>query len=178
MREGAENHSRLNHVKSNRQTKPRARKQGLVVQKLPDETLVYDLDRDLAHCLNQTSSLVWRRCDGRTTTKEIALSLTRSLKQPVDEKIVWLALDQLDRNHLLSEESFIPRTVAGMNRREVVRALGVSAAIAIPAVISIVAPLPAQAATGCVSSGGSCASNPNICCSGCVCNSNVCTGLC
>jgi len=178
VREGVENHSKLNQVKSNRQTKPRARKQGLVVQKLPDETLVYDLDRDLAHCLNQTASLVWRRCDGRTTTKEIALSLTRSLKQPVDEKIVWLALDQLDRNHLLSEESFIPRTVAGMNRREVVRALGVSAAIAIPAVISIVAPLPAQAATGCVSSGGSCASNPNICCSGCVCNSNVCTGLC
>ena len=176
--EGAENHSKLNHVKSNRQTKPRARKQGLVVQTLPDETLVYDLDRDLAHCLNQTASLVWRRCDGRTTTKEIALSLTRSLKQPVDEKIVWLALDQLDRNHLLSEESFIPRTVAGMNRREVVRALGVSAAIAIPAVISIVAPLPAQAATGCVSSGGSCASNPNICCSGCVCSSNVCTGVC
>ena len=178
MREGAENHSKLNHVKSNRQTKPRARKQGLVVQTLPDETLVYDLDRDLAHCLNQTASLVWRRCDGRTTTKEIALSLTRSLKQPVDEKIVWLALDQLDRNHLLSEESIIPKTVAGMNRREVVRALGVSAAIAIPAVISIVAPLPAQAATGCVSSGGSCASNPNICCSGCVCNSGVCTGVC
>ena len=178
MREGAENHSKLNHVKSNRQTKPRARKQGLVVQTLPDETLVYDLDRDLAHCLNQTASLVWRRCDGRTTTKEIALSLTRSLKQPVDEKIVWLALDQLDRNHLLSEESIIPKTVAGMNRREVVRALGVSAAIAIPAVISIVAPLPAQAATGCVSSGGSCASNPNICCSGCVRNSGVCTGVC
>jgi hypothetical protein len=100
------------------------------------------------------------------------------LKQPVNEKIVWLALDQLDRNHLLSEESFIPKTVAGMNRREVVRALGISAAIAIPAVVSIVAPLPAQAATGCVSSGGSCAANPNICCSGCVCNSGVCTGSC
>jgi len=172
VREGAENHSKLNHVKSNRQTKPRARKQGLVVQTLPDETLVYDLDRDLAHCLNQTASLVWRRCDGRTTTKEIALSLTRSLKQPVDEKIVWLALDQLDRNHLLSEESFIPRTVAGMNRREVVRALGITAAIAIPAVFSIVAPMPAQAATGCLPNGSGCSSGIQ-CCSG-FCNGGTC----
>ena len=173
MSEGAENHSKLNHVKSNRQTKPRARKQGLVVQKLPDETLVYDLDRDLAHCLNQTASLVWRRCDGRTTTKEIALSLTRSLKQPVDEKIVWLALDQLDRNHLLSEESFIPRTVAGMNRREVVRALGITAAIAIPAVISIVAPLPAQAVS-CLGQGQPC-TGPH-CCPGFVCSGGFCNG--
>ena len=159
-------------MKFNHQTKPRARKQGLVVQALPDETLVYDLDRDLAHCLNETASLVWRRCDGRTTTKEIARSLSKSLKQPVDEKIVWLALDQLDRNHLLSEESFIPKTVAGMNRREVVRALGITAAIAIPAVVSIVAPTPAQAATGCLQGGASCTSSIQ-CCSN-FCNQGIC----
>jgi hypothetical protein len=35
-----------------RQTKPLARKEGLVIQELPDEVLVYDLDRDRAHCLN------------------------------------------------------------------------------------------------------------------------------
>ena len=155
-------------MKSNYQTKPRARKQGLVVQALPEETLVYDLDRDRAHCLNETASLVWERCDGRTTTKEIAQSLTKSLKHPVNEKIVWLALDQLDRNHLLSEESFIPKAVAGMNRREVVRALGLSAAIAIPAVVSIVAPQPAQAVS-CLGNGQPC-SSPAQCCS------NLCSG--
>ena len=161
-------------MKSNHQTKPRARKQGLVVQTLPDETLVYDLDRDRAHCLNQTASLVWGHCDGRTTTKEIARSLTKSLKQPVNEQIVWLALDQLDRNHLLSEESFIPKTVAGMNRREVVRALGITAAIAIPAVVSIVAPTPAQAATGCKPTGAVCTSSIE-CCSQ-LCNQGTCAG--
>lgn len=158
-------------MKSNYQTKPRARKQGLVVQALPDETLVYDLDRDRAHCLNETASLVWGRCDGRTTTKEIAQSLTKSLKHPVDEKIVWVALDQLDLNHLLSEESPIPKTIAGMNRREVVRALGLTAAIAIPAVVSIVAPLPAQAAT-CLGNGQPCSSSPQ-CCSG-LCSGGFC----
>lgn len=159
-------------MKSNYQTKPRARKQGLVVQALPDETLVYDLDRDRAHCLNETASLVWGRCDGRTTTKEIAQFLTKSLKHPVDEKIVWVALDQLDRNHLLSEESPIPKTIAGMNRREVVRALGLTAAIAIPAVVSIVAPLPAQAAT-CLGNGQPCSSSPQ-CCPGLVCSGGSC----
>jgi len=158
-------------VKSNHQTKPRARKEGLVVQTLADETLVYDLDRDRAHCLNQTASLVWGRCDGRTTTKEIARSLTKSLKQPVNEQIVWLALDQLDRNHLLREESLIPKTVAGMNRREVVRALGLTAAIAIPAVVSIVAPLPAQAAT-CLGGGQPCGTSAQ-CCSG-LCSGGFC----
>ena len=170
--------TKIDSVSSNRQTKPRAKKQGLIVQDLPDETLVYDLERDLAHCLNETASLVWRRCDGRTTTKEIALSLAKSLKQPVDEKLVWLALDQLDRNHLLSEESFIPQTVAGMNRREVVRALGVAAAVAIPAVVSIVAPLPAQAATGCQHAGGPCANALDCCNPGCTCTGNTCVGTC
>src|SRR5438132_8684351 len=95
-------------AKSNRHIKPRARKEGLVVQQLPDETLVYDLDRDLAHCLNQTASLVWSRCDGRATAKEIARSVSRNLNQPVDEKIVWVALDQLSRNHLLAESPMPP----------------------------------------------------------------------
>ena len=54
------------------QTKPLARKEGLVIQELPDEVLVYDLDRDRAHCLNQTAAFVWQRCDGRTSTVEIA----------------------------------------------------------------------------------------------------------
>src|SRR5947207_541507 len=160
-------------MKTVRATKPRARHEGLIVQTLPDETLVYDLDRDRAHCLNQTASLVWGRCDGRTTTKEIARSLTKSLKQPVNQQIVWLALDQLDRNHLLSEESFIPKTVAGMNRREVVRALGITAAIAIPAVVSIVAPLPAQAVS-CLGQGQPC-TGPQ-CCPGFACSGGFCNG--
>src|SRR5689334_6746520 len=90
-------------MKSNRQTKPRARKDGLIIQALPDETLVYDLERDRAHCLNQTASLIWERCDGQSTTKEIAQLLAKTLNHPIDEKIVWVALDQLDRNHLLRE---------------------------------------------------------------------------
>ena len=149
---------------------PSARKDGLIVQNLPDETLVYDLERDRAHCLNPTAAFVWRHCDGRSNAGEIARALKDKTKQPVDEKLVWLAIDQLGRNHLLKETPAPPPQFAGLNRREVMRALGLTAAVAIPVVASIVAPFPAQAAT-CLGSGASCTS-PAQCCS------SICAGVC
>ena len=52
----------MNHRAKN--VKPLARKEGLVIQELPVEVLVYDLDRDKAHCLNETAAMVWRKCNG------------------------------------------------------------------------------------------------------------------
>ena len=149
-------------MKSNRQTKPRARKDGLIVHQLPDEVLVYDLERDRAHCLNETAAFVWQRCDGRKSTREIAQALGKKMNAQVDEKIVWLAIDQLDRNHLLAVSPARPSAIANMNRREVIRALGITAAVAIPVVASIVAPTPAQAAT-CLGAGSPCTSSVQCC---------------
>jgi hypothetical protein len=64
-----------------------------------------------------------------------------------------------------------PRSLAGINRRQMVRTLGLAAVIAVPLVSSIVAPTAAQAAT-CFPTGHACASGPQ-CCSN-LCNSNVC----
>lgn len=150
--------------------KPVARKQGLVIQELPDEVLVYDLDRDRAHCLNRTAAFVWQRCNGRNTTAQIARTLGRQFDCAVDEKIVWLALDQLGKNHLLDRQPSPPPALMGMNRRAMVRALGLAAIVAIPAVTSIVAPTPAQAAT-CLPPGSSCSTGTE-CCSG------ICDGVC
>ena len=152
----------MNHRAKN--VKPLARKEGLVIQELPDEVLVYDLDRDKAHCLNETAAMVWRRCDGQATTTAITKALENELHKPVDEKLVWLALDQLGRNNLLEHTPAPPPIMSGLNRREMVRALGIAAAVAIPVVTSIVAPTPAQAAT-CLPSGASCTGNAQ-CCSG------------
>jgi hypothetical protein len=157
-------------MKNVRATKPKARSEGLIVQALPEETLVYDLDRDLAHCLNQTAALVWNRCDGSRTTKQIARAVSLELDHPLDERFVWLALDQLGRNHLLGDGPPSP-LVSGLNRRDVIKALAVSAAIAVPVVASIVAPLPAQAAT-CLPNGSGCEGSAE-CCSG-FCNLGVC----
>jgi hypothetical protein len=150
------------------QTKPLRRKEGLVIQDLPDEVLVYDLDRDRAHCLNQTAAFVWQHCDGRTTTGEIARSLGRKVNASVDEKVVWFAIDQLGRNHLMATRPVPPQLIAGMNRREMVRALGLAAAVAVPVVASIVAPTPAQAS--------SCKATGVPCTTGAECCSGICTG--
>ena len=40
---------------------PAAREEGLIIQEMADEVLVYDRERYKAHCLNQTAALVWRR---------------------------------------------------------------------------------------------------------------------
>ncbi len=152
----------MNHRAKN--VKPLARKEGLVVQELPDEVLVYDLDRDKAHCLNETAAMVWRKCDGSATTTAITKALENELHKPVDEKLVWLALDQLGRNNLLKHMPAPPPVLSGLNRREMVRALGIAAAVAIPVVTSIVAPTPAQAAT-CLPSGAACTADA-LCCSG------------
>ena len=98
---------------------PRARQDELVVEELPDETLVYDLERHEAHCLNRTSALAWRRCDGRTTVAEVAVLLERELKIPADEAVVWMALDRLSRAHLLKEEVTLPADRTRYTRREV-----------------------------------------------------------
>jgi len=142
---------------------PFKRQRGLVIDDLPDEVLVYDLDRHKAHCLNRTAAIVWRHCDGNTSPVEIALRLQRELDTPINEKLVWLALRQLDRLHLLEKSTPIPPRFEGMSRREMIRNLGIAAAVTVPVVTSIVAPTAVQAAT-CKHDGQNCG-NPNQCCS-------------
>ena len=119
---------------------PHARKDGLVVEELPDELLVYDLDRNKAHCLNNTAALVWKHCDGGTPTADIALILRDELNTPVDEEVVWFSLGQLSRAHLLREPIQRPEGKPGLSRRELIRKAGIAAAVAVPLVTTILAP--------------------------------------
>jgi coenzyme PQQ synthesis protein D (PqqD) len=148
---------------------PQARRAGLIIQEVDSEILIYDQDTNKAHCLNQTAAKVWKYCDGETTLAEACNALSCDLETPVDEKLVWYAVDQFSKDNLL-EKSIEPPAfiIAGMNRRQMVRTLGLAAAIAVPLVTSIVAPTPAQAAT-CIVSGQPCTGGVQ-CCSG------LCTG--
>ncbi|GMR12666.1 MAG: hypothetical protein BMS9Abin29_0857 [Gemmatimonadota bacterium] len=126
---------------------PRAREEDLVVEALPDETLVYDLKRDKAHCLNPTAALVWSRCDGETSVSDVASLLETELGLPAAHSVVWMALDRLDRENLLEDPVALPEEAASYSRREMMRTLGRVAGLTLllPAVSSIVAPLAAQA---------------------------------
>lgn len=145
---------------------PCARKEGLLVQELPDELLVYDLERHKAHCLNSTAAFIWKHCDGRTSAARMAELLAKSLGASVDEDVVWCALNQLEKDKLLEESLAWPAGMERISRRALVRRIGI-AAILLPLVTTITAPT-AQAASscgmGCVGGvGGTCPSGCTCC---------------
>ncbi len=146
---------------------PLARKSELIIQELPNEVLVYDLERHKAHCLNQTSALVWKHCDGKTTVAQTARLLERELSQLVDDDVVWLALSQLRRFHLLDEAGKEIFTVK-VSRRDVVRKY-LPVALSLPLIMSIAAPTPAQSASTCAGVGDSCGDGVE-CCPGLTCD--------
>lgn len=149
---------------------PKSRVEGLVIQELEDETLVYDLTNHRAHCLNSSIARIWRSCDGRTSIEEIARTVEAEFQEAPGEPIVLFAVDQLGKARLL--ENRIDRKLAvGMSRRSAIRKLGVAAAIALPLITSIVAPEAAMAASctgspinanACnVNNNGRCCNRPN-----------------
>jgi len=127
---------------------PLARTEQLIVKEVDDEVLVYDLKTDKAHCLNDTAAKVWKNCDGEKSVTDITAVLANGTEALVEEGVVWLALDQLKQFKLLVDVPNAPLVFAGMTRRQLVRTLGV-AAIALPVVVSIIAPTPAMAASPC-----------------------------
>ena len=130
------------------QKMPQARRSGLIVKELDGETLIYDQERNTAHCLNLTAAKTWKYCDGETTMAEASIALSRDLGTPVDEELVRYAVDQFLRDQLLEKVTVPPAfVIAGMSRRQLVRTLGLAAVVAVPLVTSIVAPTPAQAAS-------------------------------
>jgi hypothetical protein len=145
---------------------PLARKENLIVKEVADEVLVYDLDRDKAHCLNHTAALVWNHCDGETTVASVRKILEQESETPVGDEVVWLAVKQLEKFHLLQPSAMPARMVS---RRDLVLKYA-PAALALPMILSIAAPTRAQAAS-CKPDGAGCESGTE-CCSGCCGNSS------
>jgi hypothetical protein len=129
-------------------TFPKERTSDLVIQKTGDETLVYDLKKNRAFCLNATSTEIWSLCDGKRDAAGIAGSLSAEMKKPVTEEVVWLALDQLNREGLLEDDFEADGEFAGLSRRELIRRAGIASAIALPLISSIIAPQATAAQSG------------------------------
>ncbi len=142
---------------------PMARKSSLIVKELPTETLVYDLETDKAHCLNETAARVWKNCDGNRDVTQLRVLMEKETNLPVPEEMVWLALDQLEKFKLLEGAPAKSFSFAGMNRREVVKRIGISA-LALPIIISIAAP--SAQAQGSLLPPGACCNSPGQCQSG------------
>jgi hypothetical protein len=122
----------------NAQELPIARRNDLVIQELPGETLVYDLNTHRAFCLNESAAFVWRCCDGHTSIQEIVRNFESTGRGSVSDEFVWLAISQLSDEMLL--ESSIQPSFSGVTRRQLIRRIGLASTVAVPIIASIVAP--------------------------------------
>jgi len=157
---------------------PLARTKGLIVEEMTEELLVYDLDRDKAHCLNPFAAAVWKHCNGRKSAAQIAKQLVRqhgnemgrslANANTLTEQLVWLALEQLGHLHLLEEPVSCPTHTPRISRREAMRRIGIGGVIALPVVVSITAPEAVQA--------GTCRPHNASCNTGIECCSTICSG--
>jgi hypothetical protein len=124
---------------------PRARHDGLLVEMVGEELLLYDQDSHTAHCLSPIAAWLWRQCDGeRDITELAALS-------GANESLLTDALHELHEKDLLAAE---PELTYGAgpseSRREAIGRIaryGAAAASA-PLIVSATAATPAMASSG------------------------------
>ncbi len=139
----------MGHLESNKGNEyPLSKTEGFVVQKLKGETLVYNLETNKAICLNETSAIVWEMCDGKTSVPKIAEKITKKLRKPVAEDLIWLAIDQLKQEDMVDNSSELYKAFEGLSRREIIRKVGFASVVAMPIISSVVAPSAAAAQSG------------------------------
>jgi hypothetical protein len=116
---------------------PAARNHNIVISELEKELLVYDLTAAKAYCLNETSAVVFNAC-GRNQTFD---DLKRQYE--FSDDLIHLALNELKKQDLIESDYVLP--FAGMNRRELIRKVGLSTMIALPVITGLIAPRAAGA---------------------------------
>jgi Coenzyme PQQ synthesis protein D (PqqD) len=132
---------------TNGKTPLRLQSDKLVLEDVRDELMIYDSDRNKAFCLNQTAAFVWKHADGNTTVAEIAQQMGQQMNEPVNEHLVWFALDVLSKDGLLAPAITVPPAVSGLTRRDMLQKIGVGA-MAIPMVTALfVSPAKAHASS-------------------------------
>ena len=158
------------------ENKPTARKSDLVIQESKEELLVYDLITNKAKCLNETSAAIWSLCDGEKSVSDIAQKCAETLGKSFPEDVVLLAVDQLRKEELLSEETEISFDLDRTSRREIIKKIGFASAVALPSIASIVAPLASQAQSGLMnlSFGDSCSGDSQCTSNNCGSRDSVC----
>lgn len=127
---------------------PKSRRNGVLVDHVRDETIVYDEERQQAHSLNRTAGLVWTYSDGTRSVNDLTALLGSELGMDVSDSLVEYTLEELSRVHLLENQGATEEV--SVSRREVLRRFtsAGAAAVALPVVLSVLAPTPAMAASG------------------------------
>lgn len=140
---------------------PRNRRDEFIVQELESgEVIAYHRDTHETHCLKPIAAQVWMASDGSTSPSEISSGLSAETVEGDPLDLTHRALTQLEGVGLVEWAG----GDGGLSRRA---AIAQAAAVAVPLVLSILAPTPAEART-CLPSGAACTSGAQCCSGRCV----------
>lgn len=124
---------------------PAARDEGLLIEHVADEVVVYDVEGKEAHCLTALPAVVFTHCDGETDVAQLAAIASEKLGETVTETTVVDVVAQLQARDLLASSRL--STQDGVTRRSMLRKSAVVGGVvtAAPLISSVFAP-PALAA--------------------------------
>lgn len=108
---------------------PKTRNENIVVRENGDKVLVYDLIAGKGFDLNETLSIVYKSCDGRTNLNDL-----KSKDVNLTDQAIFSALDQLRNENLLENDpASTGRVFGNSTRREIVSRLGFASLAALMA---------------------------------------------
>lgn len=119
---------------------PQTKDKGIVLQKLGNELLIYKLSDNQGFSLNQTLTQVYEACALGMTVEQL------EKENGFTKDLIYLSIDELKREELI--EANTHNHFAGLNRREVIKKVGLSTMLALPVLLSVTAPKASQAASG------------------------------
>jgi hypothetical protein len=124
---------------------PAPRADGLLVEQVGSETVVFDVETKEAHCLKGLASVVFALADGMTSAEDLATAAGEKLGAPVNYTQIQEAISQLEDCGLLDTPLLVRD---GLSRRDLVKKAGYTGAAltaASPLITSILAPATALA---------------------------------
>lgn len=143
---------------------PESRNNELVVQEAGDDIFVYDLATNRMFCLNRTAAFVWQNCDGQKSVNEISRALAQSSGQIVSHDVIWLAIEELKSYELMKKAETPFSGFRTVDRRQVIKRIGLASTIALPVIAGMLVPNAANAASTC---GSNCTSIADCTTAGC-----------
>src|SRR5438552_6906944 len=135
----------------------------LIARTIGDELLLFDEETSTAHCLNGIAGEMWMACEGRSSAADVT-DFLRSRWPDMKEDVVGASLSHMAAAGLLEETE--EQEIVSMSRRDLVRKLGLAAAVALPIVVTSVLIPPAASAASCGKTGAICGLGQPACCAG------------
>jgi hypothetical protein len=126
-----------------RTQRPKARSADLTIEDLSDEIVVYDRTSDQVHLLSALTANVWRLCDGKRQTTDIADALEG---QEASTNAVDVALAELEAFQLLERPREVDHGAApgDLSRRSLLTHAAGASAFAAGTILTLKAPLAAS----------------------------------